>query len=87
MFDISPDSFKPKPHVSSTFISFSPTKRIVKNPDDIKRLIKLSFRQPRKKILNNLKGTQFEKGAQEFRNLRAEQLSLDDFIQLYNHSL
>lgn len=86
MFDISPDSFRPKPHVSSTFISFSPTKRVVKNTDDIKRLIKLSFKQPRKKILNNLKGTQFEKGAQEFKNLRAEQLSLDDFIQLYNHS-
>ena len=54
--------------------------------EDIANLIKLSFRQPRKNILNNLKGTRFEKGAQEFKNLRPEQLSLDDFIKLYEYS-
>ncbi len=86
MFDISPDSFRPKPHVSSSFISFSPAKRKIENQADIKKLIKLSFRQPRKNILNNLRGTQFEKGAEELKGLRPEQLSLDDFIQLYDYS-
>jgi 16S rRNA (adenine1518-N6/adenine1519-N6)-dimethyltransferase len=86
IFDISPDSFRPKPHVTSSFISFSPTSRKINNKEDIANLIKLSFRQPRKNILNNLKGTRFEKGAQEFKNLRPEQLSLDDFIKLYEYS-
>ncbi len=86
VFDISPDSFRPKPHVTSSFISFSPTSRKINNKEDIANLIKLSFRQPRKNILNNLKGTRFEKGAQEFKNLRPEQLSLDDFIKLYEYS-
>jgi len=86
VFDISPDSFRPKPHVTSSFISFSPTSRKINNKEDIANLIKLSFRQPRKNILNNLKGTRFEKGTQEFKNLRPEQLSLDDYIKLYKYS-
>jgi 16S rRNA (adenine1518-N6/adenine1519-N6)-dimethyltransferase len=86
IFDISPDSFRPKPHVTSSFISFSPTSRKINSKEDIANLIKLSFRQPRKNILNNLKGTRFEKGTQEFKNLRPEQLSLDDFIKLYEYS-
>ena len=86
IFDISPDSFRPKPHVTSSFISFSPTEREIDNKEDIANLIKLSFRQPRKNILNNLKGTKFEKGAQKFKNLRPEQLSLDDYIKLYKYS-
>ena len=86
VFDISPDSFRPKPHVTSSFISFSPTEREIDNKEDIANLIKLSFRQPRKNILNNLKGTKFEKGAQELKNLRPEQLSLDDYIKLYKYS-
>jgi len=86
VFDISSDSFRPKPHVTSSFISFSPTKRKIDNKEDIANLIKLSFRQPRKNILNNLKGTRFEKGTQEFKNLRPEQLSLDDYIKLYKYS-
>ena len=86
VFDISPDSFRPKPHVTSSFISFSPTEREIDNKEDIANLIKLSFRQPRKNILNNLKGTRFEKGTQEFKNLRPEQLSLDDYIKLYKYS-
>ena len=86
VFDISPDSFRPKPHVTCSFISFSPTEREIDNKEDIANLIKLSFRQPRKNILNNLKGTRFEKGTQEFKNLRPEQLSLDDYIKLYKYS-
>ncbi len=46
VFDISPDSFRPKPHDTSSFISFSPTSRKINNKEDIANFIKHSYCQP-----------------------------------------
>lgn len=87
ILDISPDSFRPKPNVNSGLISFIPNNRKIDNKKDIEELIKLSFRQPRKNINNNLKGTRFEKIIDKYKTLRPQQLSLDDYIQIYKYSL
>lgn len=87
IIDISPDSFRPRPNVYSSLISFTPTNKDVDNKKDIEELIKLSFRQPRKNISNNLKRTKFGKVLDKYKTLRPQQLSLDDYIQIYKYSL
>ncbi len=87
IIDISPDSFKPKPNVYSSLISFTPNCRDINNVEKIKQLIKLSFRQPRKNIHNNLRGTKYENVLGKYSTFRPQQLSLDDYIQIYKYSL
>jgi 16S rRNA (adenine1518-N6/adenine1519-N6)-dimethyltransferase len=87
VIDISPESFRPKPNVYSSLISFTPNNKNVENTKDIEDLIKLCFKQPRKNVNNNLKGTRFKKIEDRYKTVRPQQLSLDDFIQIYKYSL
>ncbi len=88
IIDISPDSFRPKPNVTSSLISFTPNRKVDnKDIPILEDLINRSFKQPRKNIFNNLRGSQFEKGLNTFKTLRPAQLSLDEFIQIYKYSL
>lgn len=87
ILDISPDSFNPRPRVNSSLISFKPIERDINDTHLLESLIKLSFRQPRKNMRNNLKGTQFEKGLNRFENHRPGQLSLDEYIEICKYSL
>lgn len=79
LFDISPDSFRPKPNVNSSFISIAPNSQIFGNSYELENLINRAFRQPRKNLRNNLKGITLPQG---YENKRPAQLSLDEYINI-----
>ena len=56
-FDISPNSFFPKPKVESTLLSFIPKKKYfnINNPENLEKITKIFFNQRRKMIKNPLK--------------------------------
>lgn len=87
IIDISPDSFRPKPNVNSSLISFTPNNRNISDTLLLEDVIKRAFRQPRKNIYNNLKGSKFEKGISNLKTLRPAQLSLDEYIEICKNSL
>jgi len=87
LLDISPESFRPRPRVNSSLISFIPNSINIPDRQEIEGLITLSFRQPRKNMSNNLKGTKYIKGLNEYKTMRPQQLSLNDYIQIYKYSL
>ena len=56
-FDVSPNSFFPKPKIDSTIISFLPKKKYfnIKDPKNLENITKIFFNQRRKMIKNPLK--------------------------------
>lgn len=94
LFDISPGSFTPPPRVNSSFIKITPLKKrpYDNNIDEIKllKIIRASFNQRRKKIINSLKSINpsKEKLLPAFLNAgidpsrRGETLSLEEFARL-----
>ena len=56
-FNISPNSFFPRPSVDSTLLSFCPKKKYFtfKHPDSLEKITKIFFNQRRKMIKNPLK--------------------------------
>lgn len=86
ILDISAGSFRPKPNVTSSLISFKPNSLNIDDVKGIEELITLSFKQPRKNIKNNLKNTKFLKGSSKYQLLRPAQLSLEDYISIYKYS-
>ena len=88
LMDISPEAFDIKPKVDSSLVRFKPT---INNQDfEIKKLfqiIDLSFQSKRKTIFNNLKKHNINWEKLKFdKNLRAEQLSLEDFLEIYKNA-
>jgi len=85
---IPPESFFPPPKVNSRLLYFKPKKDIVPIPEEegFWRFIKMCFRQPRRTLYNNLKQTHFDiaKISQETLKLRAQQMSMDDFLELWH---
>ena len=55
VFEVEPHNFTPKPKVKSTVIKITPYKKKKKIYDKLDRILKISFRQRRKTIKNNLK--------------------------------
>ena len=84
LMDISPEAFDIKPKVDSSLVRF---KSINGQAFEIKKLfqiIDLSFQSKRKTIFNNLKKHNINWEKLKFdKNLRAEQLSLEDFLEIY----
>lgn len=93
LIDVSRNVFMPKPNVDSIVVEFS--KKVnnykVKNEDVFYKLIKDSFVQKRKTLKNNLKNYDLEKIEAILKKykfdltVRAEQLSIDIFIDLANN--
>jgi 16S rRNA (adenine1518-N6/adenine1519-N6)-dimethyltransferase len=88
-FNVAPDNFIPPPKVNSAVI----TMQAIGNPYNInnfkqfKTFVKAAFSQRRKTLRNALKSVlPAEKLVNEIFNMRAEQLSVEDFANLY-HSL
>jgi 16S rRNA (adenine1518-N6/adenine1519-N6)-dimethyltransferase len=87
LFDVLPESFSPPPKVMSGVIRFT----AIGNPYDIKNfkkflmIVKLAFGQRRKQLRNPLK-PYFKKEIlqEEIFSKRAEQLSVQDFVNLLN---
>jgi len=87
LFNISPESFKPRPNVNSTFIRFTPKIVLLENTKTFERFLHNAFRQPRKTLKNNL-GDSYsftEEGTTPFLQERPQHLSLEQYIHLFNN--
>ncbi len=83
-FIVSKNVFQPKPDIDSAILSFNPLKNKLPDIKTFSFLIKKAFSSRRKKIKNNLK-QEFQAGRiNEWSDLRAEEISPEEFIKLYN---
>ncbi|MFA5089517.1 MAG: 16S rRNA (adenine(1518)-N(6)/adenine(1519)-N(6))-dimethyltransferase RsmA [Candidatus Omnitrophota bacterium] len=94
LFIIKKSSFLPAPKVDSCFLSLSPRKPPVKVKDEelFFNIIRSSFAKRRKTLRNSLEGVVSEQDLDMFfkkygidRNIRPEDLRLEDFARLTNH--
>jgi 16S rRNA (adenine1518-N6/adenine1519-N6)-dimethyltransferase len=88
LFDISPESFKPRPNVNSSFVRFSPkeTDRDI-DVEAFKKFLQTCFKYPRKTLKNNLKNS-FDvknKDTQKLLSKRPQHLSLNEFLFLFGN--
>ena len=84
IFNISKNVFYPIPKVDSSLLKFS-KKNINIKLIDFSNLIKSAFRQRRKKLKNNLPNLVNIKDLTKFSNLRAEQISIQDYLEIYKN--
>ena len=86
LFTVNEDVFTPPPKVKSGVIRLIRKENQTLDCDEklFKRVVKTAFNQRRKTLRNALKSITLvdEKKAEPYLGLRAEQLSVDDFIQL-----
>lgn len=90
LFTVKPGAFRPPPQVDSAVVRLTP-RRLIENvdPDRFLAFVSAAFRQKRKTLRNNLSRL-FAPALLETMpemNLRAEQLSLQNFAALYRHLL
>lgn len=85
LFTVHENVFNPPPKVKSGVISLirNPKEGLVGNERLFKQIVKAGFNQRRKKLSNALKVLNIPEGISRhnFLNLRAEELSVEDFIQ------
>lgn len=81
LFDISPDSFRPRPKVQSSFIAISPKSIEFEDLKKLEDIIHMAFRQPRKNLKNNLRGMVLP---QEYQSKRPAELSLHEYSLIAN---
>jgi 16S rRNA (adenine1518-N6/adenine1519-N6)-dimethyltransferase len=88
LFTVEQDAFFPPPKVKSAVIKLkrNGVEKIDCNEKDFISIVKTAFNQRRKTLRNSLKSYNFnpELIKQNVLQLRAEQLSIDDFIELTN---
>lgn len=92
LFDVSRNCFVPKPNVDSAVVCMTLKKDrlLVKDIDFFKKLIRDSFRYKRKILRNNLKGYDLGRIENVLKrnglslNSRAENISLDVFVEMTN---
>jgi 16S rRNA (adenine1518-N6/adenine1519-N6)-dimethyltransferase len=87
LFNISPESFKPKPNVTSTFIQFTPKENILENTEAFEKFLQDAFRQPRKTLKNNLKRNYSftKKEIMPLLQKRPQHLSLKQYLNLFDN--
>lgn len=93
LLDINRNVFLPKPNVDSIIVEFTRKEidKSVKNEELFFKLVRDSFKQKRKTLRNNLKEYNLEKIETVLRkynydlSVRAEQLSIDIFIEIANN--
>ena len=87
LLDISPEAFDIKPKVDSCLVRFKPINCQAFEIKKLFQIIDLSFQSKRKTIFNNLKKHNINWEKLKFdKNLRAEQLSLEDFLEIYKNA-
>lgn len=91
ILDVSKNVFMPKPNVDSIVVEFTKKhQKALKDRDLFFKLVKDSFTQKRKTLRNNLKNynlQQVEKVLKKYNldlSIRAEQLTIDQFIEIAN---
>ena len=89
IMDVSRNCFVPKPNVDSVIVEFKSNKKYnVKNEELFFKLVRDSFKFKRKNLRNNLKGYNLDKIEEVLKtigkdlNVRAEALTIDDFIKI-----
>lgn len=90
--NVSKTCFEPVPKVDSSVIKFKRNKKISANDEEkFYKLIKDSFTQKRKNLKNNLKGYDLNKIQMILKKYdkdltaRAEQLSIEEFVDISNN--
>lgn len=96
LFDISPESFRPRPKVTSSLVEFSPQQdsffATEKEEKQFEKFINQAYRQPRKKLSNNLK-SYFHKGEaisekiEKLLEQRPQHLTLQEYIFLFSNTV
>ena len=89
--DVSRNSFIPKPNVDSAIIEFKRINKYKANNEELFfKIVRDSFKYKRKNLKNNLKDYDLEKiedilkGINKDLTVRAESLTIDDFIYISN---
>lgn len=92
VLDVSRNVFLPKPNVDSIVLEFNKKEHInIQNEELFFRLIRDAFKQKRKTLRNNLKEYDVNKIEEVLRkynmdlSVRAEQISMDIFIEIVNN--
>ena len=93
VFDVSPDSFRPRPKVQSTVIYLRPINTVqvdATTVQEFSKLVRVAFGNRRKTLKNSLAGIVSSdvfkiSGIDE--SLRAQNLSVDNFMQLAQNSV
>lgn len=85
---IGPQVFYPAPKVHSRLLYFRPKAEVVPIPEEEKfwKFIKICFRQPRRTLRNNLAQShyQIDQIDEETLALRAQQMSMSDFLHVWD---
>jgi 16S rRNA (adenine1518-N6/adenine1519-N6)-dimethyltransferase len=84
LFDVKPGAFHPPPKVDSAVVLLEPREADpeIASPEDFLRFVGAAFRQKRKTLRNNLEPL-YPAGSWPEAGLRAEQLSLEQFREMY----
>lgn len=93
--NVPPEAFRPRPKVDSAVVRFVRHKReyAIESPERFEKFVRFCFRSKRKSLLNNLNSAYPIRRDEletligelfEIRQIRAEQLELENFISLYN---
>jgi 16S rRNA (adenine1518-N6/adenine1519-N6)-dimethyltransferase len=83
LFTVPPGAFRPPPKVDSGVIRLTPREeRPVEDTEEFLKFVSTCFRQKRKTLRNNLAGSFAVEGV-EGMGRRAEQLSVEEFVELY----
>ncbi len=82
--NISPENFKPRPKVNSSFIKFQRNSNLnlVDDVESFLKYLKVVFKQPRKKLRNNLKAIYVLEENSIF-DQRAESLSFEKHLEIF----
>lgn len=84
--NISPENFKPRPNVVSSFIKFSRNKNLelMDNPEEFLKYLYIAFKQPRKKLKNNLhKKYDISLEEDDLLNKRAEDFNFEEHLNIF----
>ncbi len=90
LFDVSPDAFNPPPQVTSTIVRLVPYEKlphVAKNYAHFAEVVKQAFSQRRKTLRNSLKKLVSDEDWKNLKinpELRAEKLSVEDFVKISN---
>ena len=89
MEKVEPGAFIPPPKIFSRLIYFKPKETVVaiENEEKFWIFLKICFRSPRQMVRNNLKSSNYdlEKIPSELKNLRAQQISFEELLELWKH--
>jgi len=85
---VGPQSFMPRPKVSSRLLYFKPYAKVdpIEQEEEFWRFVKAIFRQPRRTLRNNLRQAHYpvDRIDDETLALRAQQLGMEDFLHLWD---